>query len=145
MKYACSRGKDHDRKDQHEHHRGAEVGFDHDEHCQPASHDATRNERAPEVSFFTRALLEEVSEKNYERELRHLTRLNRDAGKFYPAVRSINAAKTKHRKQTERADNQQRVHNPAALQLLIVELHRKQHHDEADRDKNTLLEHVVKL
>src|SRR6185369_7513186 len=52
----------------HENQRSAEVGFDHDERRKQPRHHAARNKRAPEVSFFTRALLEEVREKNDERE-----------------------------------------------------------------------------
>ena len=68
MKHTRAGGVDHNREDQRQHHRGAEVRFDHDERREPASHDAARNKRAPEVSFFTRALLEEVRKKNDQRE-----------------------------------------------------------------------------
>src|SRR5690242_21845466 len=109
MKHTRTGGKDHDSEDQHEHHRGAEVGFDHDETREPAGHDAAWNKRAPEVSFFTRALLEEVRQKNDEREFCYLTRLHRDARKFYPAVCAVRAAKPEHANETDRAEQQERV------------------------------------
>src|SRR5262249_17875716 len=68
MKHARAGGVNHNRKDQHEHHRGAEVRLDHVERREKAGHDAAWTKRAPEVAFFTRALLEEVRKKNYEGE-----------------------------------------------------------------------------
>ena len=145
MNYTRAGGENHDRKDQYQHHRSAEVRFDHDERRKQPRHQTAGNKRAPEVAFFTRALLEEVGKKDDEREFRHFARLKRGARKLYPAMRAINAAETKHRNEADRADNQQGVNDATVLQLLIVELHREQHHDESYCNPRALLEHVVKL
>src|SRR5689334_6642671 len=115
MKHTRAGSEDHDREDQHQHHRGAEVGLDHDERREPASYHTARNKRAPEVSFFTRALLEEVREKNNEREFCDLARLQRDARKLYPTVRAIRAAKSKHRNEADRAHQQKAVDEATVL------------------------------
>src|SRR5215213_133290 len=60
-------------------------------------------------------------------------------------MRAVHAAEAKHRNQTDRAQNQKGVDDSTVLQLLIVELHREQHHEESERDPDALLEHVVKL
>ena len=60
-------------------------------------------------------------------------------------MRAVGAAKTKHSEQTDRAENQQTVDDATVFQLLVVELHCQQHHDEPNCDPNALLDHVVKL
>src|ERR1041384_6457228 len=60
-------------------------------------------------------------------------------------MRAVGRTETKYQHQTDRAEHQQTVDEATVLQLLIVELHREQHHDEADEYKHALLQHVVKL
>src|ERR1044072_9348705 len=60
-------------------------------------------------------------------------------------MRAVGRTETKYQNQTDRAEQQQTVDDATVLQLLIVELHREQHHDETDEYKNALLQHVVKL
>src|SRR6185295_1396291 len=69
----------------------------------------------------------------------------RETRQLDPAMRAVGRTETKYQNQPDRADQQQTVNDATVLQLLIVELHREQHHDEADEYKNTLLQHVMKL
>src|SRR5215204_1248370 len=60
-------------------------------------------------------------------------------------MRAVCAAKSKYAHQTDRAKNQKAIDDATALELLIIELHGQQHHGEANRDPNALLDHIVKL
>src|SRR5688572_8873362 len=105
---------DHD-EDKRQHQRRAEVRLDHDQTREHRGDESAGNEGAPEVSFFTRAFLEEVGEKNYQREFCNLRWLKRKARQLDPAMRAVATAETKHRDQRDAGYEQQTVHDAAVL------------------------------
>src|SRR6476620_12148175 len=138
-------GIDHHNEDHGEHQSRAEVGFDYNQSCKPCGDQAARNECSPEVGLFTSAFFEVVSEENYESDFRYLRWLNREAWKFNPAVRTVDLAKRENRHERDRRYEQQTVDDCLALELLIVELHREQHHDKTNGDPYSLFEDVIEL
>src|SRR4030095_805116 len=60
-------------------------------------------------------------------------------------MRTVTGTEGKDRQQGNRREKEQCVDDALALQLLIIKLHRQQHHDKANRHPGTLLDDVVKL
>ena len=133
----------HGAADQHQRRGRAQIGLDEDQEREPAHQQEGREQRRQELVDRVALAFEVVGEKQDDRELRQLGRLERQPAQADPAVHVVHRRQEEDDDQQQRAGDHDRVDHHRPAQLAVVDPHHRDHHREAHHGPQRLADEEV--